>query len=107
VRAPRLVLGVVLSLAVLGLPAAEARPAGAVPRIGALVVASPGFAPIEGFRCGLRELGYVEGQNIVVEYRYARGDASRYCERVAEMVGMEPDVIAAMVHRAAALMDGS
>jgi putative ABC transport system substrate-binding protein len=93
VRAHRLILGVALSLAVLGLPAAEARPAGAVPRIGALVVASPGFAAIEGFRGGLRELGYVEGQSIVVEYRYARGNASRYRELAAEMVGLEPDVI--------------
>jgi putative ABC transport system substrate-binding protein len=64
VSAPRLILGVVLSLAVLGLLFAEARPAGTVPRSGALVVASPGFAPIEGFRRGLRELGYVEGQSI-------------------------------------------
>jgi putative ABC transport system substrate-binding protein len=93
VNAPRLALGVILSLALLGSLAAEAQPAGKVPRIGALVVAAPGFAPIEGFRQGLRELGYVEGRNIVVEYRYAQGNANGYRDLVAEMVRLEPDII--------------
>ena len=73
--------------------AAQAQPAGKVPRIGALVVASPGFAPIEGFRQGLRELGYVEGRNIAVEYRYAAGRTDRYGDLAAEVVRLKPDVI--------------
>ncbi len=73
--------------------AAEAQQTGKVPRIGALVVASPGFPPIEGFRQGLRELGYVEGRNIAVEYRYAAGRADRYGDLAAEVVRLEPDVI--------------
>jgi putative ABC transport system substrate-binding protein len=73
--------------------AAEAQTAGKVARIGALVVASPGFPPIEGFRHGLRELGYVEGRNIAVEYRYAEGRADRYGALAAEVVRREPDVI--------------
>jgi putative ABC transport system substrate-binding protein len=73
--------------------AAEAQPVGKVPRIAALVVATPGFPPIEGFRQGLRELGYVEGRNIAVEYRYAAGRADRYGDLAVEVVRLEPDVI--------------
>ena len=73
------VLAVVLTLVAAGVPLdAEAQQAGRTPRIGALVVAAPGFPPVEGFRQGLRELGYVEGRNITVEYRYAQGKADRY-----------------------------
>jgi putative ABC transport system substrate-binding protein len=75
--------------------AAEAQQASRVPRIGALVVAAPGFRPVEGFRQGLRELGYVEGQSIAVEYRYAEGKAERYDPLAAEMVRQKPDVIVA------------
>jgi putative ABC transport system substrate-binding protein len=46
--------------------AAEGQQAGKVPRVGALVLTNPSFPPIEGFRQGLRELGYVEGRNIAV-----------------------------------------
>jgi putative ABC transport system substrate-binding protein len=84
--------GLALSVALVPL-AVGAQPAGKVPRIGALVVASRGFAPVEGFRQGLRELGYVEGRNIAVEYRYAEGKADRYGDLAAEMVKLEPDVI--------------
>jgi putative ABC transport system substrate-binding protein len=72
---------------------AEAQQSGTVPRIGALVVASRGFASVEGFRQGLRELGYVEGRNIAVEYRYAEGKADRYGDLAAQMVKLDPDVI--------------
>jgi putative ABC transport system substrate-binding protein len=72
---------------------AEAQPAGKRPRIGVLVVATPGFPPIEGFRQGLRGLGYVEGRNIAIEYRYAEGKADRYAALAAEVIGHAPDVI--------------
>ena len=53
---------------------AEAQQATKISRIGYLGASSPTTYParIEAFRQGLRELGYVEGKNIVVEYRYAR-----------------------------------
>src|SRR5262245_6268707 len=73
--------------------AVEAQHDGRVPRIGALVAVAPGFAPIEGFRQGLRDLGYVEGGNIVVEYQYAAGKAGQYRDLAVEMVRREPDII--------------
>jgi putative ABC transport system substrate-binding protein len=53
----------------------EAQQLTKVPRIGYLSPTSPSVSPtrIEAFRQGLRELGYVEGKNIVIEYRYAEG----------------------------------
>jgi putative ABC transport system substrate-binding protein len=73
--------------------AAEAQQGGRVPRVGALVAPAPGWAPIEGFRQGLRDLGYVEGGNIVVEYQYAAGKASQYRDLAVDMVRREPDII--------------
>lgn len=71
----------------------EAQQTRKLPRIGALVVAAPGFPPIEGFRQGLRELGYTEGRNVVVDYRYAEGRTGRYSDLATEVVRLEPDVI--------------
>jgi ABC-type uncharacterized transport system substrate-binding protein len=45
------------------------------------------------FRQGLRELGYVEGQNIVIESRYAEGDADRLPNHAASLVGLNVDVM--------------
>src|SRR6266852_6986561 len=42
---------------------------------------------------GLRELGYVEGQNIIIERRYAQGNAERFQEFAAEMVRLKVDMI--------------
>ena len=58
---------------------AEAQQPARIPRIGLLVPASASFmsAWVEAFRRRLRELGYVEGQNIVIEYRYAEGKLER------------------------------
>jgi putative tryptophan/tyrosine transport system substrate-binding protein len=65
-----------------------------VPRVGFLFYGSPGPAPeVDAFRQGLRELGYVEGQNITVEYRYARGRVAQLPELAAELVRLDPDVI--------------
>jgi putative ABC transport system substrate-binding protein len=67
----------------------------AVPRIGFLGVSTPAaWAPrIEAFRAGLRELGYVEGRNIVIEYRFAEGRYDRLPELAAELVRLKVDVI--------------
>jgi putative ABC transport system substrate-binding protein len=65
-----------------------------VPRIGYLRFVE---VPVldEAFRKGLRELGYVEGQNISVEYRYAQGNVERLAEFAAELVNLKVDVIVA------------
>src|SRR6267378_2125505 len=66
-----------------------------VPRIGYLAgTSASGIASrIEAFRQGLRELGYVEGKNIVIEYRYAEGKADRERELAVELVRLKVDVI--------------
>ena len=66
-----------------------------MPRVGFLIAPSPSFfAPrLEGFRDGLRNLGYVEGKNILVEYRYAEGNLDRLPELAAELVNLNVDVI--------------
>jgi putative tryptophan/tyrosine transport system substrate-binding protein len=65
-------------LLVLRFPA-EAQQPTKVPRIGFLIVDSPSAAStrVEAFKKGLQELGYVEGKNITLEYRYAEGKADR------------------------------
>lgn len=49
--------------------------------------------PIEAFKAGLREFGYVEGKNIVVEYRWGDGNAERLAQHAAELLRLKPDVI--------------
>src|SRR5258707_675331 len=58
---------------------------------------SPGVFPeaMEAFRHELRELGYVEGRNVVVEYRWAKGDLARMREMAEELVRLNVDVIVA------------
>ncbi len=64
-------------------------------RIGMLMPVSSAAASlnIEAFRQGLRERGYVEGQNIVIEYRYADGKVEPLRDFAAELVGLQVDVI--------------
>jgi putative ABC transport system substrate-binding protein len=74
-------------------PAVEAQQTRLVYRIGVLDGGSdvpPAFTP---FREGLRELGYREGDNLVVEYRYAEGKADRLPELAADLVRLKVDVI--------------
>src|SRR5215471_14761948 len=69
--------------------------AGRVPRIGFLGLTSPSDRPslLDAFRQGLRELGWVEGQNIVIDYRYAEGRVDRLPDLAAELVRLEVDLI--------------
>ncbi|MDH3443665.1 MAG: ABC transporter substrate-binding protein, partial [Deltaproteobacteria bacterium] len=66
-----------------------------VPRIGFLIgtSASANLARTDGFRQGLRELGYMEGENIVIEWRYAEGKRDRVLELANELVRLKVDII--------------
>ena len=72
---------------------AEAQQTGKVYRIGYLRAEKPPEVDIEAFRQGLREHGYVEGKNIVVEYRWADGNEERLRSLVAELIGLKVDLI--------------
>src|SRR2546429_8319603 len=75
--------------------AAAAQQAGKEPRIGYLQVTSPSDRPplLDAFRQGLRELGWVEGQNIVIDYRFAEGRLDRLPDLAAELVRLKVDII--------------
>jgi ABC-type uncharacterized transport system substrate-binding protein len=72
---------------------ADAQQPGKIPRIGVLRPGSPADLTEDSFRQGLRELGYLEGKNIIFEYRYAEGRLDRLPELATEMVRLKPDVI--------------
>jgi putative ABC transport system substrate-binding protein len=87
---------VILVLAVLAAPlVANAQQPAKVPRIGFLGATSEaGQRPqVEAFRQGLRDLGYVEGQNLIVEFRWARGQYERLPALAAELVGLPVDLL--------------
>jgi putative tryptophan/tyrosine transport system substrate-binding protein len=75
--------------------AAEAQQAGKIPRVGILAHGNPPLVHAEAFREGLRDLGYVEGQNIMLEWRWAGGDPDRYGRLAKDLVRGSVDVIVA------------
>ncbi|HSF06521.1 MAG TPA: ABC transporter substrate-binding protein [Methylomirabilota bacterium] len=88
-------LSIILAL-LPGQLAADAQPRATMPTIGWLLPFSPPSRPLpmlEAFRVGLQELGYVEGQNIAIEYRYAAGKTERLSDLAAELVHLKVDVI--------------
>lgn len=88
---------VALALGILAAPHADAQQPGKIPRIGMLLTSSPEFptarAVLDTFRQGLRDLGYVEGKNIVIEYRWAQGRVERLPDLAAELARLKVDVI--------------
>ena len=88
------VVAIVVTFAFGGV-AVEAQQPARIFRIGILLPASASFysARVEAFRQRLRELGYVEGKNIVIEYRYAEGKRERLPDLAAELVRLKVDVI--------------
>ena len=67
------------------------------PRLGILIYSTPQADPnTQAFLRGMRELGYVDGQNIDIEYRYAEGKPERLPELAAELVRLKPDVLLAL-----------
>jgi putative ABC transport system substrate-binding protein len=67
------------------------------PRVGWIWSGRSAGDPTEvaGFRQGLKELGYIEGKNIVVDYRFGEGDVDRSADLAAELVHLRPDVLVA------------
>jgi putative tryptophan/tyrosine transport system substrate-binding protein len=98
--ASRLATAVVLLLLTASFGTATAQPAQKLPRVGYL---NPGSQSnplrqrrLEAFRQGLSELGYVEGQNIAIESRWAEGQYDRYPALAADLVRLKVDVIVAL-----------
>src|SRR5262245_57847040 len=86
-----LVAVILLAVAII----AEAQQPPKIPRIGYLsnADAATDSARAGGLRLALRDLGYIEGQNIATEYRYAEGKVDRAPEQAAELVRLKVDII--------------
>jgi putative tryptophan/tyrosine transport system substrate-binding protein len=85
-----------LALILATIQLAEAQSAEKIPRIGYLSGSGDANNPgsnLEGFRQGLRDLGYVEGKNVQVEYRYAKGNVEIVPRLVAELVQLKVDAL--------------
>ena len=92
------ILFVVVLLAVAVI--AEAQQSTKIPRIGFLAAATPATAAhlVEAFKQGLREHGYVEGQNVVLELRFGEGKAEQFPVLAAELVRLKINVIVALTN---------
>jgi putative ABC transport system substrate-binding protein len=86
----RLALSCAFGFAVLSV---DAQPTTRIPRIGVLAERSPPSEMLTAFADGLRELGYVDGRNVVIEWRYVKGASEQYAQSSAELVGLNVDVI--------------
>jgi putative ABC transport system substrate-binding protein len=71
----------------------EAQQAKKIPRVGILFIGSRNQPHLEAFKQGLRERGYIEDKDIVLEYRYAEGNNHRLRELAAELVRDKVDII--------------
>src|SRR6266568_4960405 len=93
----RIVVCLLPTVLLLTVSLAEAQQPKKVPRLGYLSATDPAreFARAEAIRLALRELGYIEGQNIAIEYRYGEGKRDRYPELGAELVRLKVDIIVA------------
>jgi putative ABC transport system substrate-binding protein len=86
---------VMVAVAGLLLSPLAARAQGKLPKIGVLTIRSRGHAIEAGFVAGLRELGYLEGKTIAIEWRYADGQAEKLPALAAELVALKPALIVA------------
>src|SRR5262249_1661842 len=76
---------------------AEAQQPKKVPRLGMLLYSTPEGDPnVAAFRRHLRELGYIEGQNLEIDYRFAQGKPERLGEAAADLVRLQPNAILAL-----------
>src|SRR5262249_25825187 len=87
-------LGVALALCLVGVPVTtSAQQPDKLPRLGWLGAQRQTFPAYEGFREGLRELGYVEGKNIIIEARWVEGKLDRLPEFARELARLKVDVM--------------
>src|SRR5437899_2685344 len=89
-------LAVVVALSLLAPLAGEAQQAGKVYRVGILgeKASDPSEARLwQAFRSGLRERGWIEGKNILIESRWGEGNSARITELAAALVGLKVDLI--------------
>jgi putative ABC transport system substrate-binding protein len=87
-------LAVVLAVSLALAPLAAAQQAGKVARLGVLLFGTPATDPnLAAFVDGLRDLGYVEGRNLTLEYRSAEGRPERVRELALQVASLKPDVI--------------
>jgi putative ABC transport system substrate-binding protein len=91
---PKIFIWLLATFLLITVPLAEAQQTNKIPRIGIL---EPGQSTQsickDGFRQGLSDLGYVEGQSILLEYRYAESKTDRLPDLAGELVQLKPDVI--------------
>jgi putative tryptophan/tyrosine transport system substrate-binding protein len=91
----KIFIWLVTTVLLISAPPAEAQQPTQAPHIGFLSAVSPSTisARIEAFKHGLRELGYVEGKNIIIEWRYAEGKLELLSKFAAELVRLKVDII--------------
>jgi putative tryptophan/tyrosine transport system substrate-binding protein len=89
----RVLTAVMLTLAFLLSPS-EAQQAAKIPRVGFLAPQGRSLPLFDAFQKGLADLGYIDGQNIVIEPRFAEGQYERFPELFAELVSLKVDVLA-------------
>jgi putative tryptophan/tyrosine transport system substrate-binding protein len=96
-RVPR-VAGLFVAVALFILPLGAQAQAPKLPRIGVLsTLPAPYAAPyVEAGRAALRDMGYIEGQNIAIEYRFAEGSLDRLQAQAAELVALKVDMLVAV-----------
>jgi putative ABC transport system substrate-binding protein len=99
----RAFLGGVAAAAALGPRAAYAQASAKARRVGLLMTTTPAAAAhiVVAFADGLRELGHVEGKNVLLEYRWAAGDRERFAEMASDLVRQHVDVLVASSQAAA------
>src|SRR6266436_10326926 len=105
------IIVLLVALAIGSIHLADAQQTKKVPKIGFLVSGSPSstreVGQVEAFRQGLRELGYVECQNIAIDYRWSAGKNERLPGLAAELVRLKVDVIVTVSRGIQAAMDAT
>ena len=87
----KILFSVMIILSLVCLHTANAQPTRKIARIG--ILANFSSPQLDALRQGLRDIGYIEGQNLLIEHRYAEGKRERIPELVAELLGLKIDLI--------------
>src|ERR1051326_5418944 len=96
IKRTTILISLAAGMLVAAVPAAAQRAAEKVQRVGVLMnLYATDAAPPQALRQALRELGHVEGRNLVFDWRYQLGGSDRLAAMAAELVQMKPDVIVA------------